>query len=122
MGIFRAIRIFGILLTFGAFAMIGHRYHATMIAPAGSAPGPRFVSDTGLEVSRPGTGQPTMGDSFQLFWEGLTKKEPKPRNGLKDLHSRTALSRAPAPGSMEATSRETAFWINFAAKVGLTGP
>ena len=121
MGIMRAIHIVGTLIVLGALVMIGHSYNTTMTAPAG-APGPRFVSGDGSEMTRASSGQPTMVDSIQLMWANLTGKETKPSNGLKDLRRRTALSRAPAPGSIEAASREIDFWTNFTAKLGFTGP
>ncbi|SDX61257.1 hypothetical protein [Litoreibacter albidus] len=123
MRIFRVIRIFGALMMFGALFMIGHSYHKTMVAPAGSGPNARFVSsNNGLEINRTGVGQPTMTDSIKLMWAGLVGKEPERKNDLRELHARTALSRAPAPGSVEAATREIDFWTDFTARLGFTGP
>ncbi|RLJ36334.1 hypothetical protein BCF46_3802 [Litoreibacter meonggei] len=122
MGIIRTIRIVGTLIMFGAFVMLGHSYHTTMTAPAGGGSGARFVAKNGSEVTRTGPAEPTIIDSVKLMWTGLTGKKEKPRTGLSDLRNRTALARAPAPGSMEATSREIEFWTNLTAKMGFTGP
>ncbi|WP_298262175.1 hypothetical protein [uncultured Litoreibacter sp.] len=122
MRILKLIRILGTALMLGAFVVLGHSYHTTMIAPAGAAPGPKFVSDSGRDISRPGIGEPSFLDSAKLFWANFTGKEEKPKNGLKDLHNRTALSRAPAPHSVEAATREIEFWANITSKMGLEGP
>lgn len=122
MRIFSIIRILGTLLMLGAFLMIGHSYNSTMSAPADSAPSARFINDKGLSVSRTDTGQPSFVDSMKLAWANFTGKEPEPTNGLKGLHARAAQSRAPAPGSLEATTREIDFWVNLTSKLGFTGP
>jgi hypothetical protein len=122
MRIIRVIQILGTFMMLGAFVMIGHSYHSTMSAPAGGGQNARFVSNTGTSVTRTGSGQPTMLDSIKLAWANMTGKDPEPTSGLKGLHTRTALSNAPAPGSLEATTREINFWMNLTSKLGFSGP
>ncbi|MEP3348267.1 MAG: hypothetical protein ABJN34_17485 [Litoreibacter sp.] len=124
MVIFKIIRILGIGLMLGAFVMIGHSYHRTMSAPAtaNATPSAQFLNSKGREVSRLGTGEPSVLDSIKLAWANYTGKEPEQSNDLAGLHARTAAARAPAPGSVEAVLRETEFWTDFTSKLGFTGP
>ena len=91
--------------------MLGHSYRTTMTAPADGASGPRFVAKNGSDVTRTVTGEPTILDSVKLMWSGSSGKEEKPTNGLNDLRSRTALTRA--SDGMEVTYREVAFGTNL---------
>lgn len=116
MGVLRAFRITGFVLSLGAFLAVGHQYYTAMNAPSGTSA--RFVSTKG-EVSRPGQGVPTFMDSTKAFFAGLTGKEQKPDSGLSALHTRTKMSQMSYD---EYTMREITFWTDFMSKLGFAGP